>query len=261
MREHDLELIAALVEGRPEDEAEALALIESSSELREEYEAQKLAYEAMQDAGTTSLRETERATLHRDIWTELRSGTPGPASKTPWYYRWAPVAAGLLVVVGLVAVLGQGGADSGDEAVTLAADTAETTSTAAASDDGAAGGDAAPGDGDDAAQTESSSEEGEADGDRTASPEEADFFSEQARQVRAGELTDSRLEAFDNEDQTAEQTDCLTSIGLDGHRIVATTSSPDGETLLVTVPQETDPTNPPVGFVDPHVCELVYLDE
>ncbi len=259
MREHDLELIAALVEGRLEDEAEARALIESSPELAEEYEAQKLAYEAMQDAGTASLRETERATLHRDIWTELRSGPAGTSSKTPWYYRWAPVAAGLLVVVGVVSVLGQGGEDAGEETVSLAADMAETTTTAA--DAGAADGDAAPGDGDDAAQAESTSEEGEAASDRTVSPEEADFFAMQAQQVRTGEFTDSQLETFDSDDRTSEHTDCLTRIGLDKHRIAATTSSPDGEALLVTVPQEEDLTNAPVGFVDPDVCELVYLDE
>lgn len=260
MREHELELIAALVEGRLEDESEARALIESSPELAEEYEAQKLAYEAMRGAGTTSLRETERAALHRDIWTELRSGSIPAASRSPWYYRWAPVAAGFLVVVGLVAVLGQGGADSGEEAVNLA-DAAADTTTTAASDDGAAGGDAAPGDGDDTAQTESSSEEDKTDSDRTVSPEEADLFTMQAQRVRAGEFSDSQLETFDNEGQTAEHTDCFTRIGLDRHRIVATTSSLDGETLLVTVPQETDLANAPVGFVDPDVCELVYLDE
>lgn len=256
MREHELELIAALVEGRLEDESEARALIESSPELREEYEAQKLAYEAMRNAGTASLRETERAALHRDIWTELRSESTQSASKTPWYYRWVPVAAGLLVVVGLVSVLGPGGDDSGEEAVNLAADAAETTTTAA--DSGAAGGDAAPSDGDDTAQTESTSE---AEGDRATSPEEADYFTMQAQRVRAEEFSDSQLETFDNEDQTAEHADCLTRIGLDEHRIVATTSSLDGETLLVTVPQERDLTDAPVGFVAPEVCELVYLDE
>ncbi len=259
MREHELELIAALVEGRLEDESEARALIESSPELSEEYEAQKLAYEALQGADTASLRDTERAALHRDIWTELRSGSEQLASKTPWYYRWVPVAAGLLVVVGLVSVLGPGGDDSGEETVNLAADAAETTTTASAAE--AAGGDAAPGDGDDAALTESTSEEGEAEADRAASPEEADFFTMQAQRVRSGEFSDSQLETFDHDDQTAEHTDCLARLGLDGHRIVATTSSLDGQTLLVTVPQEPDLTNAPVGFIDPDVCELVYMDE
>ena len=260
MREHELELIAALVEGRLDDESEARALIDSSSELREEYEAQKLAYEALQESGTASLRDTERAALRRDVWTELRSGSAERTSKTPWYYRWVPAAAGLLVVVGLVSVLGPGSDDSGEEAVNLAADVAETATTAAAGAE-AADGDAAPADGDDTALTESSSEEAETDSDRAASPEDADFFAMQARQVREGELTGPQLETFDNEDQTADHADCLTRIGLDGHRVVATTSSLDGETLLVTVPDETDLSEAPVGFVNPDACELVYLDE
>lgn len=261
MHEHELELIAALVEGRLEDESEARALIDASPELRQEYEAQRLAYETLQEAGTASLQDTERAALHRDIWTELRSGPAEPASKTPWYYRWAPVAAGLLVVVGLVSVLGQGGDDAGEETFTLAADSAATTTTAAASDEGAAGGGAAPSDGDDTALTESASEEGEADGDRTASPEEADIFTMQAEQVRKGELTGTDLESFDAAAQTDEHTDCLASIGLDGHRVVATTSSLNGETLLITVPDEMDLSEAPIGFVEPDNCELVYLDE
>jgi len=259
MREHELDLIAAFVEGRLEDESEARALIESSPEMHEEYEAQKLAYEALQEAGTASLRDTERAALHRDIWTELRSGHAEPASKTPWYYRWAPVAAGLVVVVGLVAVLGQGGDDAGQETFTLA-DSAATTTTAAASDDGADGGEAAPGDGDDAALTESTSEEGEAAADRAASPEDADFFTMQAQQVREGEFSGADLKSFDAT-QTGEHTDCLASIGLEGHRVVATTSSLDGETLLVTAPDQIDLSEAPVGFVDPDSCELVYLAE
>lgn len=259
MHEHELELIAALVEGRLEDESEARALIDASPELRQEYEAQRLAYETLQEAGTASLQDTERAALHRDIWTELRSGPAEPASKTPWYYRWAPVAAGLLVVVGLVSVLGQGGDDAGEETVSLAADMAETTTTAA--DAGAAGGDATPGDGDDAAQTESASEEGEADGVRAASPEEADFFTMRAEQVRKGELTGTDLESFDAAIHTDEHSDCLASIGLDGHRVVATTSSLNGDTLLVTLPDEMDLSEAPIGFVEPDNCELVYLDE
>src|ERR687892_348665 len=102
MRDQDLELIAALVEGRLDDETEARALIASSAEAREEYEAQKRAYESLAAMGTAHLTETERATLHRDLWTELRGGDTPERTKTPWYVRWSPVAAGLFVVVGIV---------------------------------------------------------------------------------------------------------------------------------------------------------------
>lgn len=67
MREHEIDLIAALVEGRLEDETEARALITSSPEMRQEYQAQKLAYEALAGAGMVRMTESERSALHRDI--------------------------------------------------------------------------------------------------------------------------------------------------------------------------------------------------
>lgn len=265
MREHELELIAALVEGRLEDESEARALIDSSPELREEYEAQKLAYETLQGAGTASLRETERAALHRDIWTELRSGAAQPVSKTPWYYRWAPVAAGLLVVVGLVSVLGQGGDDAGEETFTLAADSAATTTTVA--DSGAAGGDAAPSDGE---QAETTSDD-DAESDETA---DADTLSEEAHNVYRREadllrqgVYGERLQSYDSADTTLEA--CVEESGLDGHRILATLSAPmegtdtpeDERRLAVASPEGAQLETAPISFVDLEACEVVYTDE
>lgn len=265
MREHELELIAALVEGRLEDESEARALIESSPELGEEYEAQKLAYEAMRDAGTASLRETERAALHRDIWTELRSESTQPASKTPWYYRWVPVAAGLLVVVGLVSVLGPGGDDSGEEAVNLAADAAETTTTAA--DAGAADGDAAPSDGEQA-ETTSDDDGGsdEAADAATLSEEALNVYRREADLLRQG-VYGERLRSYDSADTTLET--CVEESGLHGHRILATLSAPMEETdtpederrLAVSYPEDTQLETAPISFVDLDTCEVIYTDE
>ncbi|HSM45432.1 MAG TPA: hypothetical protein VK969_10490, partial [Acidimicrobiia bacterium] len=75
MRDDQIELIAALVEGRLEDESEARALIDSAPEFREEYEGQKTAYEMLTRVGTASLSDGERSALHRDVWTSLRQGT------------------------------------------------------------------------------------------------------------------------------------------------------------------------------------------
>ncbi len=263
MREHELELIAALVEGRLEDETEARALIDSSPELAEEYEAQKLAYEAMRGAGTASLRETERAALHRDLWTELRSGSTLSASKTPWYYRWVPVAAGLLVVVGLVSVLGQGGEDSGEETVNLAADSAETTMAA---DDGAAGGDAAPGDGQESETTgdDDGSPEAAADAD-TLSEETLNVYQREAELLRQG-VYGERLRSYDSTDMTIET--CVEESGLDGHRILATLSPPledatpeNERRLAVAYPEDAQLEAAPISFVDLDTCEVVYTDE
>ena len=86
MRSHEQELISALVEGRLEDEAEALALIASSPALRSEYEAQKLAYEALTAIPQAQLTDHERAALHRDVWTELQARPTSLAVRTPWYF-------------------------------------------------------------------------------------------------------------------------------------------------------------------------------
>ncbi|MFP3881544.1 MAG: hypothetical protein ACLFRT_05575 [Actinomycetota bacterium] len=261
MREHELELIAALVEGRLEDESEARALIDSSPELREEYEAQKLAYEALQNAGTASLRETERAELHRDIWTQLRSGPAQPVSKTPWYYRWAPVAAALLVVVGLVSVLGQGGDDAGEEAVSLA-DAAATTTTAGAagdeSDDGAAP--------EDDQQMESTGDDDSAADAGILSADTLDIYQREADLLRQG-VYGERLRPYDSADATTEA--CVEESGLDGHRILATLGAPLEETgapederrVAVAYPGGTQLEAAPISFVDLDVCEVVYTDK
>lgn len=263
MREHELELIAALVEGRLEDESEARALIESSPELGEEYEAQKLAYEAMRDAGTASLRETERAALHRDLWTELRSGSTH-ASKTPWYYRWVPVAAGLLVVVGLVSVLGQGGEDTGEETVNLAADTAETTIAAESMDESE--GELAPGDGQEPETTgdDDGGSEEEAGAD-TLSEETLNVYQREAELIRQG-VYGERLRSYDSADTTIET--CVEESGLDGHRILATLSPPleeatpeDEGRLAVAYPEDAQLEAAPISFVDLDTCEVVYTDE
>lgn len=265
MREHELELIAALVEGRLEDESEARALIDSSSELREEYEAQKLAYEALQESGTASLSDTERSALHRDLWTELRSGSAQPVSKTPWYYRWAPVAAGLLVVVGLVSVLGPGGEDAGDETFTLAADSAETTTTAAAA--GTTGGDAAPSDGQEPETTGDAAggSEEAADAD-TLSEEALNVYQREADLLRQG-VYGEHLRSYDSTDRTIEA--CVEESGLDEHRILATLSAPMEETdtpederrLAVVSPEDAQLEAAPISFVDLEACEVVYTDE
>lgn len=260
MREHELELIAALVEGRLEDESEARALIDSSPELREEYEAQKLAYEAMQDAGTVSLQEAERAALRRDIWTELRSGSAGLAPKAPWYYRWVPVTAGFLLVVGLVAVLGQGGEDAGEETVDLAADMAETT-TAEAMDESE--GEAAS---DDGQQAETTGDDDSAAGAGILSEDALDVYQREADLLRQG-VYGEHLRSYDSADETIET--CVEESGLDGHRILATLSAPMEETdtpegenrLAVVYPEGTQLEAAPISFVDLDACEVVYTDE
>lgn len=263
MRDHELELIAALVEGRLDDETEARALVDSSAEHRREYEAQKTAYEALRGLGIAELTHSERSALHRDVWTALRRDhTPA----RPGWYRWVPVTAGVLfVLVGLVAVLSGGGQDAGVFAETAAdldggSETPVPEDALTRDDDGSAGED---------------SDEGAVVEEPTATtvtafgspPEEevAAFYSDEAERIRAGEFT-ARMHAFD----TAAEDDldvCLETADLDGYQVVALLDPPDdidsgaGAPVLIAVAGDTELADATVAFVDRSECRLIHLDE
>lgn len=268
MRDHELELIAALVEGRLDDETEARALVSSSPELREEYEAQKLAYEALQGADPVGLTESERSELHRDIWTGLRPHPDiAPGRTTPWYHRWVPVAAGLLLLIGVATVFYPGGQDSGD-LTDLAADAptegAETTIAAA---EAAGDGDQAEADGGEATNTTASSREEAA---APLSDEAAAVYSREAEMMRQG-MFSSRLQSYEESGaMNAALERCIEEAGLSGHRILATLAPPAEDTsttageaaqLAVAVPEDADLATAPIAFVDLDTCEVVYTDE
>jgi hypothetical protein len=285
MRDHEIELIAALVEGRLDDESEARALIASSAEYREEYEAQRLAYEALRDAGTVALGESERAALRRDLWTELRSEAT-PKSRSPWYYRWVPVTAGLFVVVGLVAVLGQvgGGDDASEETMSLAdAPLEATTSTAeasAASDEDFGESEPAPASGA-ATATTAVAEEGADSAAGDGSGETAELYADEAAMVRRGDFAGGELEPVeDSETLSGQVSQCLDTLGIGEYRVVATLPTQTRETtattiggtttsvapteiesLFVAIPDIADTASVPVAFVDIDDCDLVYLHE
>ncbi len=104
MHDHDLDLIAALADGTLDDETTARARIETCPECRDEYLGQRASIEFLASAPQVAMTDFERAGLHRDLWTELRSDPPA-SKRSPWWYRWSYVAAGLFVVVGLAGVL------------------------------------------------------------------------------------------------------------------------------------------------------------
>jgi hypothetical protein len=125
MHEHDLDLIAALADGSLDDESAARALVESCEVCRREHHDQLAALELLASVPPAAMTDIERASLHRDLWTELRKE---PAAKTtsPWWYRGSYVAAALFVVVGLLGVINGGfvlgGADSAATTVAEARD-------------------------------------------------------------------------------------------------------------------------------------------
>lgn len=270
MRDHELELIAALAEGRLDDEAEARALMDSSSELRQEYEAQKTALDALSTASRAQLSDTERSALHRDLWTELRS--PAPANNTPWYYRWAPVAAGMLVVVGLVAVINQPGPSTGvtPEAAqfvvstTAAGTSAEPTEEAADSGaDGGADGESAP--------TSGGSELPSDDLDRSLGPPSAAFYDAEADRIRQTAADGIGLQSFDGEATQDQLQDCVDR-AIPGFEMVAAYPAPvapgvDGDVpedsvpYIVAIPTNIDLEAAPIAFVDSSTCEVITVDE
>lgn len=260
MRDQHHELIAALVEGRLDDESEARALIASSPELHEEYEAQLLAHRALTGAGSVALSEAERAELHRDIWTALRH-TPETSTRGPWYLRAAAVAAGLFVVVGLAAVLSTSGGPDAGVMGGLAADQVESPTSGDEADlDSAPADDSTGSDGaetfEDAATTTAAASESAARG------LSVDQLESEAELIRQGIFTD-RLSSFSESDAAySSYQACLEEAGLDGYRILATRSgTEDISTLALAIPNEAQLDSAPIAFVDLDVCEVVYIDE
>lgn len=271
LRKRDIELIAGLVEGTLEDESEARALVEQSSEAKSEFEAQRVAYRALRGASRVQMTDSERAELRRELWTDLTTTPTEPERRIPWYYKLAPVAAALFVMVGLAAVLTQSDNDSagstaeissgldGAASDTTQADSADTTSAASnlARESDEAEMDAVPesGDSDDQARA------------LLAMPA-AQFYETVAESVRSGDFTDTTSAQNDPaEAEIADQEACLNTSGLEDHTIlgqarnVRPTDGDDPTSYLVVVPadEEIGP-DTPVSFVDTETCELVHVE-
>jgi hypothetical protein len=270
MRDHEIELISALVEGRLEDDSEARALIASSVELQTEYEAQKKAHEALAAAGPTFMRDDERAALHRDVWTALRAETR--RSRTPWYYRWVPITAGLFVVVILGAVILGGQQESGEIEMTGAAADAAATTMAAST-------------GTTVASVERATEEAMTGAPEATSPgaegsgsdvDQLDtrLFADANRAFRR-EGADLALAPASSAETAIELDECLGKADVQDVDVIGIVDSasladmsgisvPDdiSKTFIVAVPAGDDvDTASFIFFVDSEACQLVYAGE
>jgi len=258
MREHELELIAGLAEGSLEDESEARTLIDSSAEHRREYEAQLLAIESLGSVGVPRMSDSERSRLHRDVWAGLRSETAPNAPGVPWYYRWAPIAAGLLVVVGVVTVLAQmGGEEAATRDLTEAAGAPSTTAA-------------------DTAEAPAGGESGEptADDGGVATPLDARstlLYAGEAERLRESGGESTAFAAEQDDSVANELSECLADAGLTGYRAVGTIDDPASEAVATTIaetllpiitaiPEGEELPAATIAFVDRRTCELVYLD-
>lgn len=260
MREREIELIGALVEGTLEDETEARAMIASSPELQAEYEAQRLAYEALSSAGPALMHDQERAALHRDVWTALRAESTAPRARAPWYYRWVPIGVGVFVVgIAAVTVLTQ----------TLGGDSAEVFDQASAETTIATSGEAEEMNAD-AADEEAATVTTAA---ATAIAPETEMFGAAARSLREGGV-DGVAEAPSVTESITDLDECLDQAGLEDVDIVQIVDSAflseisgitvptedESRSFLVAVPAQEDPETAPITFVDVESCEIAYVD-
>ena len=224
MHKHDLDLIAEYAAGTLGDESVARARVESCQTCADEYTAQGSALAALSGIGQARMSEHERARLHRDLWTELRSpaGTAAPSVTSPWWRSWAfGAAAFVLVAVSLVGVMENfGGGDS-----------SETASRAGAALDAGA-------DGSGDARTNEDTDGGGEQADEALAPDVTTAAAESyedtpylliAREVRQGPKTDPGVFAYDE-----SETDCLEQSELVDHILVGGLETMTD--LLVAVP-------------------------
>ena len=247
MHTHDLDLIAEYAAGTLEDESEARARVESCHTCAHEFTAQRSLLAELSGVGQAMMTEHERARLHRDLWTELRS-TAEPASTTHWWRSWAfGAAAFVFVAVALVGVMESfGGGD--------AAETFGEAGTELDSDSGSTSGDTRFDDR--VAKDGEGGEEALAPGVTTA---EAESFGDTPYPLIAQEVRQQPNPEADVLSYEEAQSECLEQSGLVDHKPVAGFETLTD--LLVAVPSGVDLEDAPVAFVDPESCTIVHIED
>ena len=258
MHEHDLDLIAALADGSTSDAADGAAsgaggarsLVETCPVCRAEYEAQTEVIAWLAGSPTPAMTDMERAGLHRAVRSGIESEKPA-APAAPWWQRLGYVAAGLLVVAGLVAVLQNSGVLGGADGL---AESPATTVAGEAEAAGGAEGTGAPTEGIPfvAGDTAEDFDPQEAPTTTAAASESLTLpFAEFADEARSSQT--QREETDTNEDDR----ECLARAGLDRHVVVREIE--DEKTYLVVMPE--DPAEDPVVFfVEVPECRIVFED-
>ena len=250
MHDHDLDLIASLADGSLDDQSSARALVETCQQCRQEYESQVSVIGALSRLEPARLTDIEKATLHRDLWTELRGEAVKSRPATPWWYRWSYAAAGLFVMVGLVAVLNQG-VFGGEDAATVSDVSGGASAESVAPS-------YAPMDAEEGAPTTTAAaatEPTEPGVDTTVGVESAGTdFEALATETRLGQLP-----AADRALLT-ERASCLSAAGLENYQLEGTVEQE--HTYLIAVPAGADlDSETPVTFVDADTCEVVHVEE
>lgn len=247
MHKHDPDLIAAFADGSNDNEIQARALIESCGECRAEYENQVRVIAMLRQVPPVAMTDLEKAAMQRDLWTELRSQPVAAATTgSPWWYRWSYAAAGLVIVVGIAAGLGNVIGRSGENTAVfseigsgLGSDTGRPQSLMGQEDAG--GSDTAAG-GSETTTTAAATAEG---------PVAFDTLAADAR------LKLDRSQLTDAPEMTDEIEGCLARLGLEGQTLVEQVVR--DKDYLVTAGPEDDPT-PSIVIITVEPCEVVYTD-
>ena len=249
MHKHDLDLIAEYAAGTLGDETEARARVASCQTCAEEYTAQSSVLAELSGVGQAQLTEHERARLHRDLWTELRSPVDAAPSRSanPWWRSWAFGAAAFIVVaVALVGVMENfGGGDAaetfGEVGAPLDADSGGTSGEARTDDQ--------------AAEDGEGTEEAFAPDVTTAADSSEDIpYLLIAREVRQQPESEADVLSYDK-----FQSECLVKSGLVDHELVSGFETvPD---LLVAVPAAADRQVAPVSFIETENCTVVHIED
>lgn len=240
MHKHDLELMAQYADGTLNDDAVARSLVESCPTCRSEYESQTMVLALLAGVTSAEMTDTEKAALHRDLWTDLRAPASAPGRPLAWRGWAVGAAAAVFVVVGLIGVMSQlGGADS----------TAGETATILDADGGGF------------ARDNSTDEATSIPDALSPAAEESYFYSqsssfetvaEEARRMRLNDTTTDFTDAT-----TKEQQLCLDRNDLDGFALIE--GMEEFTVLLVAIGPSDDVEAAKVAFIDPDSCEIVHL--
>lgn len=114
----------------------AQELVASCAECAELYRAHLTVREAVAAEISPYMTNAERVRLHNSLWAEMEpSPTPAPSrSASPWWYRLMPVAAVLVLAIGVTSVLNSGEDSASDEPLDTLASTSDDAGTDSATE-------------------------------------------------------------------------------------------------------------------------------
>ncbi len=245
MHRHNLDEIAELAQGILADDTRARELIDTCEVCAAEYKTQTLMISALADTPRVAMTEHEKASLHRDLWTELRSPARAASRQRLGWRSWAfGTAATVLVLVGAIGVFsnmssndsaGETFNEIGSSLDSAAADTTLSSSRL-----------------DETEGVDSQSEEDLSPTDGGALSYAGTPFAEIAAAVR----DEAALEFHEASSDAGK---CIFAAGLTTHKAVL--GFEEATDLVLAIPDGAKSETTEVSFVDPEACSLVHVED